>query len=124
MPDKTDISGLVRHIRTVHFTLLVACFLTLIPVLSEQPREAGIARDQLGKIIAMHDSWDIWTRRFTLEQAEWFKGLGFLWFGSQNEQPYISSDDLDRAGIRHSEGQGFHLELEGFPVLLYRHYTD
>ncbi len=124
MPDKTDISNLVRHIRTVHFALLVACFLTLVPVLWEQAGEVGIARDQLGKIIAMHDSWDIWTRRFTLEQAEWFKGLGFLWFGSQNEQPYISSDDLDRAGIRHSEGQGFHLELEGFPVLLYRHYTD
>ena len=63
MSEGRDLTELVQYLRTVHFVLLLACILTLLPTMVGRRGEVSEAYLQLQKIQAIRNSWDRWTMR-------------------------------------------------------------
>ncbi len=116
MPDQPDLTELVRHLRTVHFALLLACILTLLPTIAGRRGEVSTAHLQLQKIEAIGNSWDRWTQKFSLEQTAWLQKQDVRWIGLEPEYAYIDSATLAKAGIRHSPGYVLGVRLVGGPL--------
>jgi hypothetical protein len=121
MADGQDLTDLVQHLRTVHFTLLLMCILTLLPTMAGRRNEVSEAHIQLQKILAMQNSWDRWTQKFSLEQVAWLRTLGIPWLAPRTEHGHIDSATLSRAGIRHSPGYVLGVRLVGVPLYFHLH---
>jgi hypothetical protein len=94
MANGQDLTDLVPHLRTVHFALLLACILTLLPTMVGRRGEVSDAHLQLQKIEAMRNSWDRWIQKFSLEQIGWLQKLGIHWLAPEPEHAYIDSPTL------------------------------
>jgi hypothetical protein len=116
MPGGRDLTELVQHLRTVHFALLLACILTLLPTMVGRRGEVNEAHRQILKVQAMRNSWDRWTQKFALEQITWLRTLGVHWLVAEPEHAYIDSPTLTQAGIRHSPGYILGVRLVGAPL--------
>jgi hypothetical protein len=53
-----DPKDIVLHLRSIHFSLLVACVGLYILVTAGRPEEIDLARSQLGEIVAVVDRWE------------------------------------------------------------------
>jgi hypothetical protein len=121
MANGQDLTDLVPHLRTVHFALLLACILTLLPTMVGRRGEVSEAHRQHQKVRAMRNSWDRWTQKFALEQIAWLRTLGVQWLASASEHAYIDSPTLTQAGIRHSPGSVLGVRLVGAPLYFHLH---
>jgi hypothetical protein len=124
MANGQGVTDLVPHLRTVHFALLLACILTLLPTMLGRRGEVSEAHRQLQKIQAMRNSWDRWTQKFSLEQIKWLDTLGVRWLGPASEHAYIDSPTLTQAGIQPSPGYVLGVRLEGVPVYFHLAVKD
>ena len=116
---RADISELVKHLRKVHFALLLTCVAVLISTIGSVPNEVARAREQLNSILAIRNDWSTWAKKFTFDQISWIKKLGVQSFPSEPEHGYISSNDLDKAKIKHTRGDGWKVILIGAPIYFY-----
>ena len=116
MADGQNLTELVQHLRTVHFALLLACILTLLPTMVGRRGEVSEAHLQLQKIQSIRNSWDRWTQKFSLEQTDWLKAQGVHWLAPVPEHAYTDSAALTQAGIRHTPGQVLGIRLIGVPL--------
>ena len=121
MANGQDLTDLVPHLRTVHFALLLACILTLLPTMVGRRGEVSEAYHQLQKIQAMRNSWNRWTQKFSLGQLNWLRTLGVQWLAPAPEHAYIDSPTLTQAGIRHSPGYVLGVRLVGVPLHVHLH---
>ena len=124
MANEQDLTDLVPHLRTVHFTLLLACILTLLPTMLGRRGEVTEAHRQLQKIQAMRNSWDRWTQEFSFDQLAWLRTLGVHWLAPTSEHAYIDSATLTQAGIRHSPGTVLGVRLRGVPLYFHLDVKD
>jgi hypothetical protein len=76
MADVQDLTNVVQHLRTVHFALLLACILTLLPTMIGRRGEVSEAYRQLQHVQAIQHSWDRWTQKFCFDQLDWLRTLG------------------------------------------------
>jgi hypothetical protein len=118
------VTDLVKHLRTVHFVIIITCILVLIPKIGVRPGEVVNAWSQLNSIIAIRNNWNTWTKRFAFEQLDWIRKLGVHWFKFEPEHGYIASEELDAANIRHSPNQGYQLRLNGAPIYFFLNVSD
>jgi hypothetical protein len=100
----------------VHFALLLACILTLLPTMVGRRGEVSKAHRQLQQIEAMQNSWDRWTQKLALEQVAWLRTLGVQWLAPEAEHADIDSATLTQAGLRHSPGYVLGARLVGVPL--------
>jgi Recombinase len=121
MANGQDLTDLVPHLRTVHFALLLACILTLLPTMVGRRGEVSEAHRQHQKVQAMRNSWDRWTQKFALEQVVWLRTLGVQWLAPAAEHAYIDSPTLTQAGIRHGPGSVLGVRLVGAPLYFHLH---
>lgn len=124
MSEGRDLTELVQHLKTVHFALLLACILTLLPTMVGRRGEVSEAHRQLENIQAMRNSWDRWTQKFSLEQIAWFQTLGVHWLAPEPEHAYIDSATLTQAGLRHSPGYVLGVRLVGVPLYFHLNIKD
>ena len=116
-----DLTNVVQRLRMVHFTLLLACILTLLPTMVGRRGEVSEAHLQLQKIQAMRNSWDRWTQKFSLEQINWLRTLGIQWLAPAPELAYIDSPTLTQAGLQHTPGYVLGVRLVGVPLYFHLH---
>ena len=103
MPNQPDLTELVKHLRTVHFALLLACILTLLPTMAGRRGEVSMAHLQLQeKIRSIRNSWDRWTQNCHLNKSS---GYGIKEYTGLRQSQNTSISDsvtLTKVGIRHS----------------------
>jgi hypothetical protein len=64
------------HLRTVHFTLILACMITLVSLIGGVGTEVERAHEQLYKVIAIKENWYLWLNRWALEEAKELEKAG------------------------------------------------
>ena len=119
MAAQADLSGLIKHLRTIHFVVVLTCILILLPKIGSPPGDVATARKQLDAIIAIRNGWNTWTKHFAFDQLAWIMTLGVQWFKSEPEHAYIPSAELRKAQIRHGEDQGWQIRLIGAPIYFF-----
>jgi hypothetical protein len=71
--DGDEPSDIATHLRTVHFTLVVACAVLFISTKLATETPASLAFEQFHQMQSIVSRWgDLW-RKFTAEQLSWFK---------------------------------------------------
>ena len=123
MASGQDLTDLVPHLRTVHFALLLACILTLLPTMIGRRGEVSEAHRQLQNIQKMRNSWPRWTQEFSFEQIAWLRTLGVQWLAPTSEHTYLDSATLTQAGIQHSPGSMLGVRLMGVPLYFHLDVT-
>jgi len=57
------------HLRTVHFTLILACVVTFVSLIGGVGTEIERAHQQLLKVIQIKTDWSFWLNRWALEET-------------------------------------------------------
>jgi hypothetical protein len=57
------------HLRTVHFTLVLACVITIASIMGEVGTEVERAHQQLLKVIQITKDWNLWLNQWAREEA-------------------------------------------------------
>jgi hypothetical protein len=91
---------IARHLRTIHFSLVLACILILISLFVSSPTKVKTAHNQLQKILSMNTNWNTWTRGFCREQITWLKQHGLTWSNTVRSEFYILPEALNLFGSR------------------------
>ena len=84
----------VRHIRTVHFSLTVACLVVIFSLAQASPSELDLAYRQLEDIIDIRNSWRDWPVRFAMEEVSWQAQNEPSWSALETGNVYITTDDV------------------------------
>src|SRR5687767_3753281 len=90
---------LLKHLRMIHFLLVLASLLTCIPILSGPSGDVRIAQGQLKRISTVRSSWATWTKRFALEQITWLNSLGVAGLDLEPEYAFIETQQLKGRGL-------------------------
>jgi len=64
------------HLRTVHFTLILACMVTFVLLTGGAGTEVERAHQQLLRVIQIRSEWNLWLHRWALEEAKWLEAAG------------------------------------------------
>jgi hypothetical protein len=95
-------SELVLHLRTVHFSLLLACFIALFSVVAGSPGVVNVAHGQLQNLLAIKEQWQSWPIRFATEELTWLQDnnapLKSKAITARNTL-YVTRAELQRLGI-------------------------
>jgi len=67
---------IATHLRTVHFSLILACILASLSLYGYSPSKLNAAHEQFEQIMRIKTNWMIWTKRFGTEQIKWLKDQG------------------------------------------------
>lgn len=111
---------LLKHLRAIHFSIVVASFLTVLAILSGPLGEVRTAGDQLDRIAKIRNGWETWTKRFALEQVNWLKSLGIKWLDEEPEPLFIETQEFKARGlVPASESSIWRLRLDGLPIFFY-----
>ncbi|MEX0803199.1 MAG: hypothetical protein WD688_07775 [Candidatus Binatia bacterium] len=112
----SDSSEFARHLRTVHFSLVLACSLVLLSQLISSSSDAvTTAHEQLRFILNVKTDWSNWTRRFVAEQVTWLKNNGKSWPDTVHSTVYIVPSELTRENVP-TVDKAWQVELFGSPV--------
>ena len=111
---------LLKHLRAIHFLIVLASLLTLLAILSGPSGDVSAARKQLERVATIGSSWETWTKRFALEQVDWLRSLGIKWLDGGAEPVFIETQQLkDHGLIPASETPIWRLRLEGLPIYFF-----
>ncbi len=69
-------ADLPTHLRTVHFTLILACVVTMVSLGGVSPTELDRAQEQMRHITQIKAEWDKWLNRWGLEQMQTLERRG------------------------------------------------
>jgi hypothetical protein len=94
---------IARHLRTIHFSLVLACILILISLFVSSPTKVKIAHNQLQKILSINTNWNTWTRGFCREQITWLKQHGLTWSNTVRSEFYILPEALKKENLPDSD---------------------
>src|SRR5262249_42584516 len=64
------------HLRTVHFTLILACVITFVSIIGGAGTEVDRAHQQLLQVIKIRSEWERWLSRWALEEAKGLETAG------------------------------------------------
>jgi hypothetical protein len=103
-------SDLVKHIRTVHFTLLLACF-------------ADRAYTQLETVREVISNWNDWWNGYTAEEFRWLKLNEPAWSEPGPAAIFLQFPHIDNSAVkRHPEVKSgrtyWEIELPSSPMQL------
>ena len=112
--------GLLKHLRGIHFLVVLASLLTLLAIVSGPKGDVSAAREQLERIATIQSSWDKWTQRFGLEQLNWLKSRGIKWLDPDAEPMLIEANQYKKiAPDSATESAYYQLKLEGLPIYFF-----
>ena len=94
---------IARHLRTIHFSLVLACILILISLFVSSPGKVKTAYNQLQKILSMKTNWNTWTRGFCTEQITWLKQHGHAPSNTIRSEFYILPKALKKENLPDSD---------------------
>ena len=94
---------IARHLRTIHFSLVLACILILISLFVSSPGKVKTAHNQLQKIIHIKTNWKTWTQGFSREQITWLKQHGLAWSNTVRSEFYILPEALKKENLPDSD---------------------
>jgi hypothetical protein len=114
----TDSSEIVSHLRTVHFSLVLACILALLSLIGSSPSVVQTAHNQLQKILSIKANWNTWTQKFGTEQITWLKEQGLAWPHTVRSEIYILPAELKRENLPDSD-QGWEIRPLYSPIYFY-----
>jgi hypothetical protein len=115
---------LLKHLRAIHFLIVLASLLTLLAVFSGPSGDVSATREQLERVATIGNSWETWTKRFALEQVDWLKSLGIKWLDEGPEPVFIETQQLkDHGLIPASETPIWRLRLDGLPIYFFLSIT-
>jgi hypothetical protein len=69
-------SDFATHLRTVHFTLILACVITIVSLIGGVETEVERAHRQLHKVTRIKSEWDTWLPRWAGEEARALEASG------------------------------------------------
>lgn len=111
---------LLKHLRAIHFSIVLASFLTVLAILSGPSGEVRTAGDQLDRIAKIRNSSETWSKRFALEQVNWLKSLSIKWLDEEPEPRFIETQEFKARGlVPESESPIWRLRLDGLPIFFY-----
>jgi hypothetical protein len=94
--EKNDSSEIATHLRTVHFSLFLACILAALSVYGYSPTRVNSIQEQFQHIMKIKTNWMTWTKRFGTEQIKWLKDQGLTWPDRVPGDIHIPSQELSR----------------------------
>jgi len=94
------------HLRTVHFTLILACVVTFVSLIGGVGTEIERAHQQLLKVIQIKTDWSFWLNRWALEETKWLEKKGII--------QWINMPSVIRVCIPNA--QNWEFNLRGSPL--------
>src|SRR5688500_16664179 len=89
-----DSSEIVKHLRSVHFSLVAVCILVSLALIGGSQSVARTAHEQFQKVLAIKDNWPNWTQKYCKERLKWIKEHDNLWASTINNDIYIPSEQI------------------------------
>lgn len=97
--DRADSSEIATHLRTVHFSLILACILAGLSLYGYSPSKLNAVHQQFEHIMRIKTNWMTWTKRFGTEQIKWLKDEGLAWPDKIRGDIHIPSEELTRENL-------------------------
>lgn len=94
------------HLRTVHFTLVLVCVVTIISLHGVSPGELDQAQEQMRQIRQIKSEWSEWITRWSYDQVHGLEKMGIDPGGSVPSAIHVCSDD----------GRNWDFQLRGSPM--------
>ena len=95
---------IARHLRTIHFSLVLACILILISLFVSSPTKVKTAHNQLHKILTIKNNLKKWTKEFGTEQITWLKQHNRVWSDTVKSEFHIPRSERKRENLPDSTG--------------------
>ena len=98
-----DCTEIATHLRTVHFSLILACTLAAISLSGQSASKLDAVNDQLAQVLKIKTHWMTWTKRFGTEQISWLQNQGLASPQKIPGEIYIPADELSRYNLPQRE---------------------
>jgi hypothetical protein len=91
---------IATHLRTVHFSLIVACVLAGLSLYGYSPAQnLNAAHEEFDHVMKIRTNWMIWTKRFGTEQINWIRDQHLGWPEKITGEIHIPADELARENL-------------------------
>lgn len=94
------------HLRTVHFTLILVCAVTIISLYGVSPGELDQAQEQMRQIRQIKTEWSEWITRWSYDQGHGLEKMGIDLGGSVPSAIHVCSEG----------GRNWDFQLRGSPM--------
>jgi hypothetical protein len=95
---------IATHLRTVHFSLILACILASLSLYGySPPKNLNATHEQFEQIMKIKTNWMIWTKRFGTEQIKWLRDQRLGWPDKIGGDIHIPPTELTRENLPQGE---------------------